>query len=404
MALLRLIWKGFKHRPYWHRWPERFGYFPPPDLRHPLWIHAVSVGEFQAAIPFIKKLMQQHPDRSLVVTTTTPTGSSRVSSVFGNQVFHVYLPYDLPGAVQRFLDAVKPELALIMETELWPNLFYQCEQRRIPLCIANARLSLHSLHGYLRLRRLTTPTLGRVSCIATRGSLDQQRFLQLGAEATKVQIAGNIKFDMEIPDAQVAAGRQLRQQAGNRFTWIAASTHEGEELQILEAHRIVRQSIPDALLLLVPRHPERCPHVGTVCRRHGYTVQFRTQSGNIDTGTSIYLGDTLGEMLLFYSAADVAFVGGSLVPIGGHNMLEPAAVGVPVITGPSLENFTEISEALLKVGAMRKINSHQKLASVILQLAGDAQAHQHMAEAGRQLVADNRGALNKLYRQIQTYL
>ncbi len=404
VALLRLTWKGLKNRAYWQRWPERFGYFTAPTLQRPLWIHAVSVGEFQAATPFIKKLMKLHPDRSLVITTTTPTGSSRVTSVFNGQVFHVYMPYDLPGAVGRFLDSVQPELALIMETELWPNLFFQCAQRRIPVCIANARLSLHSQQGYQRFKRLTKLTLQQVASIAARGVLDQERFLQLGAPANRVHVAGNIKFDLEIPDDQVAAGHALRADAAGRFIWIAASTHEGEELQVLEAHRIIKQSLPKALLLLVPRHPERCPHVHTLCQRQGFKTIRRSHGAAIDGSVDIYLGDTLGEMMLLYSASDVAFVAGSLVPIGGHNMLEAAAVGIPVISGPYLANFTEISQALITAGGMRKVNSPEKLAGAILQLATDSIARARMGKAGRQLVADNRGALNKLYTHIQPYL
>lgn len=404
LVLLRLGWKGMKNRDYWHRWPQRFGYFSAPPLRQPLWLHAVSVGEFQAAIPFIRKLLQDQPQHSIVVTTTTPTGSSRVSSTFGEQVFHVYLPYDLPGAVNRFLDAVQPRLALVMETEIWPNLYHACHRRGIPICVANARLSIHSMQGYQRLRRLTAQTLGYIDCIAAQSETDRQRFLTLGAAADRLRVMGNIKFDLELPAPQLTAGDALRAQFGQRFVWIAGSTHEGEEIQVLEAHRAIGLSLQRPLLILVPRHPERSNHVATLCQRQGFRVARRSRREAVDAAIDIYLGDTLGEMLTLYRAADLAFVGGSLVPVGGHNLLEPAALGLPVLSGPHLFNFLEISQALSKAAALRKVENPPQLAKIVLQLAADAGARQRMGDAGRTLVSDNRGALQRLCEETRRLL
>lgn len=405
LVLLRLSWRGTKNPAYWRRWPERFGWFRAPTLHAPLWLHAVSVGEAQAAAPLVKALLARYPERSLVVTTTTPTGSQRVRELFGEQVFHVYLPYDLPGAVRRFLRRVRPQLALIMETELWPNLFHHCAAADIPVIIANARLSPRSAAGYGRIRALVKDTLADVSLIAAQGAADAERFRALGAVAERVMVMGNLKFDQAMPADIASQAQALRRQLGaTRPVWIAASTHEGEEEQVLDALALLRQTQPDALLLLVPRHPERFPKVAALVQRHGYTLVRRTEGHACTADTDVFLGDTLGELPLFYAAADVAFVAGSLVPVGGHNMLEPAALGIPVLTGPQLFNFVDISAALLAAGAARQVDDSTQLAQVVGELLADAGQRQAMGAAGRQLVADNRGALERLLQQIATYL
>ena len=395
IVLLRLLWRGRKNPAYLHRWNERFGWFRVPALHDPLWIHAVSVGETQAAAPLIHALMARWPERSIVVTTTTPTGSQRVRDLFGERVFHVYLPYDLPGAVTRFLDRVRPQLALIMETELWPNLFHQCAERRIPVVIANARLSPRSAAGYSRLGSLVRSTLADASLVAARDEADAARFRDLGAE--RVMVMGNLKFDQQMPDDLAARAAELREQLGvTRPVWIAASTHEGEEELVLDAFARLRETRPDALLLLVPRHPERFPKVADLARQRGFRVVRRTEGRACDAATDIFLGDTMGELPLFYASADVAFVGGSLVATGGHNMLEPAALGVPVVFGPYLFNFAEISAALLAAGGARQVTDARQLGQVVGELLADTAQRARMGEAGRRLVAENRGALQRL--------
>ncbi len=405
IVLGRLLWRGRVNREYWRRWGERFGYssFLIPDS--PIWIHAVSVGEVRAAQPLVQELRQRWPGLSLLLTTTTPTGSAQVRALFGDSVYHCYLPYDLPGPVNRFLDRFSPRIALIMETELWPNLYHGCARRGIPVIIINARLSPRSFQGYHRIRPLIRGTLRAVRFIAAQGKGDEQRFQALGATPEQLRVTGSLKFDQSFPAEIIEQGRKLRRQLGHdRPVWIAASTHQGEEQQVLEAFQQLRRNHPDCLLLLVPRHPERFDGVAELCRQQGFTLVRRTGDHACNVETDIFLGDTLGELLLFYAAADVAFVGGSLVPIGGHNMLEPAALGVPVITGPHLFNFSEIAAAMEEVGALCKVESHDQLAETVSRLLSSPERCADMGEQGRQLIEQNRGALQRVLELLRPCL
>lgn len=401
LILWRLFWRGRLNHDYWHRWPQRFGWFKAPFLSKPIWIHAVSVGEVQAALPLIKQLHQRYPNHSIVVTTTTPTGSARVRNELGDSVFHVYAPYDLPGVVARFLERVKPVFALFMETELWPNQFYQCAQRNIPVVVANARLSKHSMEGYRRLSSLTQATLQQVSLIAAQSQQDADHFKILGMQPEKIQITGSIKFDLQLPDDLQQQGDVLKQQlygetGKKRPVWIAASTHEGEEKQVLTAYAQVRKVIPDCLLLLVPRHPERSSAVAALCEKNGLNVVRRSEHNACKENTQVFIGDTLGELMLFYVAADVAFVGGSLVSKGGQNILEPAALAKAVITGPYTFNFAEISKVMREAGALRQVSDENELASAVIELLNNPQQRKQMGENGYEQVEKNRGSLNCL--------
>ncbi|MCF6210320.1 MAG: lipid IV(A) 3-deoxy-D-manno-octulosonic acid transferase [Gammaproteobacteria bacterium] len=413
----RLAWRGLRNRGYWYRWGERLGFFQAPELHEPIWVHAVSVGEALAAAPLIRALLARYPQRSLVITTTTPTGSERVQALFGEKfgeqfigqpggrVFHVYFPYDLPAAVNRFLDKTHPGLALVMETELWPNLFRQCARRQIPLLIANARLSARSARGYGKLGGLMRETLADISLIAAQNESDAARFRTLGVRADGITVMGNLKFDQRIPGDLEDRAEALRRELGvSRPVWIAASTHEGEDEQVLDAFARLRESHPDALLLLVPRHPERFARVAALARKRGYAVVLRSEGLPCDAQTAVFVGDTLGELLLFYAVSDVAFVAGSLVPVGGHNMLEPAALGVPVVFGPHLFNFSDISRDLLEAGAARRVENSEQLAAVVGELLGEAALRAEMGEAGRKWVAENRGALERLLGLLARYL
>jgi len=405
MVPLRLWWRGRANPEYRRRWAERFGGFTLPAVQRTIWVHAVSVGEVQAAVPLVETLLQGYPERSLVLTTMTPTGSGRVRALFGERVLHVYLPYDLPGAVRRFLDGTRPEVGIIMETELWPNLFHQCARRSIPLAIVNARLSPRSAHGYETIAPLARATLADVQLIAAQSEGDAERFRRLGASSEQVQVMGNLKFEQTLPADVTQRAAELRAQWGaQRPVWIAASTHEGEDEPVLDAFAIVRQALPDCLLILVPRHPERFDRVAALAESRDWRVTRHSTGESASADTQVYLGDTLGDLPLFYAAADVAFVAGSLVPVGGHNMVEPAALGVPVLTGPHRFNFSDISEALLAAGAAKAVGDADALAAALIHWLEDETDRRQAGDAGRQLVADNRGALERLLTLLEPLL
>jgi 3-deoxy-D-manno-octulosonic-acid transferase len=396
-VLLRLFWRGLKLRAYWQRIPERFGFVPRAPVA--VWVHAVSVGETVAALPLIKALVARHGVGNVWVTNMTPTGSQRLLAEFGETVRHSYVPYDLPDAVARFLDRAQPQQVVVMETELWPNLFYGVAARRIPLVVANARLSPRSFAGYSRIRGAIAGVLGNCSVVAAQSEADAGRFRALGAP--RVMVMGNIKFELGVPHEKLEEGVALRHDVfGDRPIWIAASTHEGEEEQVLTAHKAVLHRQPDAILILVPRHPQRFDAAARAVERAGFcclrrtTLATATQSAS--TAPRVLLGDTMGELFTYFAAADIAFVGGSLVPVGGHNVLEPAAVGLPVLFGPHMFNFVQARSLLLEVGAAREVLGFAALAGAIGELMADPSLRSRMGQAGRAAVEANRGALDRL--------
>ena len=393
-VLLRLFWRGLRSPAYLRRWPERFGFIEPPLGSRVIWLHAVSVGEVQAAEPVIRALLEQYPDHSILVTTVTPTGSARVLSLFDGEVAHVYAPYDLPGAVTRFFDRVRPCLAIVMETELWPNLFITCRRRSIPLLLLNARLSEKSVRGYRRARGLVAQTLAAVTQIAVQGDADAERFVALGADSARVSVTGNLKFEQRVVPSLLESAEALRRDWGtSRPVWIAASTHEGEDELVLDVFRQLCKQFRDCLLVLVPRHPERFEPVADLCHQRGLNTVLRSTREPCTAQTQVFIGDSMGELPLFYAASDVAFVGGSLVSHGGHNLLEPAALGIPVVTGPHVFNFAGICELLLAANACRKVGSAAGLERTVREWLQDANARHHAGEEGRRVVAKNRGAL-----------
>jgi 3-deoxy-D-manno-octulosonic-acid transferase len=403
--ILRLFWRGFRAPAYWRRWPERFGFYPPLSVQQCLWIHAVSLGEVQAAIPLIKRLQSQYTTFPLLVTTMTPTGADRITALFGDQVTHVYLPYDLPGAVKRFLNHMRPRLAIIMETELWPNLFHACTQHAVPILLANARLSVQSTKRYQYVGSLMQQVLSSVSTIAAQTELDAQHFMTLGAMPTQIQVTGNIKFDMELSAHWHTQAAALRRSWGKkRRVWIAASTHAGEEDVVLTALASVKQHIKDFLLVLVPRHPERFNAVAALCLKQGYTLARRSRGEPCEATTDIYLGDTLGELAVLYGACDVAFVGGSLVAVGGHNLLEPAMAGLPIITGPYVFECAEISRQLVALQAAQHIHNATQLAAKLLVYLKDETLRHQTGERARLFAQRNRGALQRLWPLIERYI
>lgn len=397
LVLARLAWRGRREPAYLRRWHERFACYPgPAPNAGAIWFHAVSVGESEAAFPLIRALAKRFPAKPILVTTTTPTGSARVRAVLGDAVAHVYLPYDLPDCVARFLDHHRPALAVVMETEIWPNLYHACAVRNIPLGIVNARLSERSARGYRKLGGFTRETLAHVGLIATQTEADAGRFLSIGAPQAVVRTLGNIKYDLELPADYFAQASALRQTLfGSRKVWIAASTHEGEEAQVLQAFARLRTEHPDLLLVLVPRHPQRFDKVADLCRAEGFK-SCRRSLGEVAGDADVFLVDTLGELRLFYAAADIAFVGGSLVPVGGHNVLEPALAGVPVLFGPHMFNFDEAGRLLIEAGGAVRVKDASGLAAQVDSLLGDSERAARMGENGRAFVEAGRGALRRV--------
>jgi 3-deoxy-D-manno-octulosonic-acid transferase len=401
-AFAAVLWRGLRDRGYWQAPGERFGFGRRMNCAPALWLHAVSLGEMSAAAPLVRALRTRYPQYPLVLTTATPTGRARAISLFGDTVDVRFLPYDTPRAVARFLDRVRPQLAIIMETELWPNLFNQCERRGVPLVLASARLSAKSVARYRRFGNLFRGIFSASSLIAAQTVEDAERFIAIGAQSARTHVAGNIKFDVELSADAVNQGGALRTSFGSaRPTWIAGSTHAGEEEQVLAAH----EELPsDVLLLLVPRHPDRFRAVVDLLDSRG--LRFTRRSGGIapDGATRVVLVDTMGELAAFYAAADVAFVGGSLVPIGGHNLLEPAALGLPVLTGPYHFNSKDIARLLLQQGAAIQVRDARELAATLRPLLADRAERERIGAIGRHIVESNRGSVARLLELIEPLL
>jgi 3-deoxy-D-manno-octulosonic-acid transferase len=396
--------RGIGNRSYLQRIGERLG-IGYPRLERCIWIHAVSVGEVVAAVPLIRALGKRYPDRPLLVTTVTPTGAARVASLFGDEVHHTYIPFEAPAVVNRFFAATNPEIALVLETEIWPNLYRGCGVRDIPLVLVSARISPTSVRGYRRLLPLFRETLSHGIIIAAQSDADAERFLSLGAAPERTRVTGNIKFDVELPPDLAVRGRELRAELfGERLVWIAASTHEGEEEIVLDAQKKLLTSIPDLLLVLVPRHPQRFAGVLDMVKKQRLSVVSRTDGKPCSASTQVFLGDTMGELTLFYAASDVAFVAGSLVPVGGHNLLEPAALGLPLVSGPHVFNAQEIADMFVDKGACRLVRDSAELAAEVGRLLSDPETASRQGDAGRAILERNRGALARLMAMIEPLL
>jgi 3-deoxy-D-manno-octulosonic-acid transferase len=401
VVFLRLYWRG---RDYLERWSERLGFIPVLQKSGFLLIHAVSVGEARAAFPLISALQKHYPEIPLLVTTSTLTGSRQVRDMLGNQVDHFYMPYDLPSSIRRFLKRVRPQLVVIMETELWPNLLRECAISEVPVLVANARLSERSTRGYRCIQCLTTAMLHDVTLITAQSEIDAGRFRSLGA--TRVCTFGNLKYDLVLQNGLKEQGQNLRQElfGEERLIWIAASTHNGEEKKILQAFSLLCHRWPGLLLFLVPRHPERFDNVAKLCQQQGFKLVRRSEQRSCEPSTTVFLGDSMGELLLFYSAADLAFVGGSLVPTGGHNVLEPAALGLPVLFGPHMFNFNEASEQLLVEGAALQVSSVEHLSIAVDRLLESPKLRRMLGARGKMVVERNKGALRALLEYIDVLI
>ena len=387
--------RGIGNRTYSENLGQRFG-FGYPKIDRCIWVHAVSVGEVQASAPLIRALKERYADRELLITTVTPTGAARVRSLFGDTVQHSYIPFEFPHAIRSFFRSVNPEAALIMETEIWPNLYRGCGTRKIPLILVSARISPRSVPGYRKLLPLIRETLSHGIIIAAQSQPDADRFLELGANPTRTCVMDNIKFDIEPDGAVITKGRAIRGELfGDRPVWIAASTHEGEEKLVLEVHRELCARHPELLLVLVPRHPERFPSVRELIEKQGFSLVSRTAQRPAGDA-SVFLCDTMGEVPMFYAASDVAFVAGSLVPIGGHNLLEPAMLGVPIVTGPHNFNAQDIADLFVDLGACRRVTGTEDLVSTVSELLTDRELAARLGNTGRSVLEENRGALERL--------
>jgi 3-deoxy-D-manno-octulosonic-acid transferase len=398
-------WQALRNPDYRGRIGQRLGFVPAAARAGTVWIHAVSVGEVQAAAALVAELRRRAADVPITVTTVTPTGAQRARALFKDTVQHCYLPYDLPGSVRRFLDRVQPQIAVMLETEIWPTLYAQLHGRRIPHVLGSARVSARSVDRYQRLGSLFRDALSRGVLIGAQTEVDAERFRAMGTAPERVRVTGNIKYDLDIPVSTVAAGQALRAQWGAaRPVWIAGSTHEGEEEACLASHAQVRARHPDALLLLVPRHPQRFDAVRSLLQRQKVSHVQRSAGGLPAAADAVLLVDTLGELQMFYAASDVAFVAGSLVPVGGHSLLEPAVLGLPLVSGPHTQNSQDIADLMQQAGALCIVHDHVDLGSRVAECFDDPARARRAGAAGREAVAANRGAVSRLANLIEPLL
>lgn len=395
-AFLRLAWRSLKDPAYRKRWSERLGFFK-ANHQSVIWVHGVSMGEVIMAAPLIRALMSNSAKNRVLVTTMTISGSQKAQQLFGDGVDHIYLPYDTPDAVARFYKKTKPCVALILETEIWPNYFLGAKRRGIPLYMINARISPMAMNRYRLLKNFFKHILNQCTFIAAQSPQDMSRFLELGVSSEKVANYGNLKFDLTIPPDIHERGSALRAQLGSdRPIWVAASTHEGEEKVVLAIHEKIRSQFPNALLILVPRHKERFDAVAKLIQDQGVSYVRRSEKTVLPQEASVFLGDTLGEMLLFYAASDVALVCGSIKPIGGHNSLEAAALGIPVMVGPHTETCEEVTALLKQAGALWQFQSIDEIPPALEKLFLDASLRHQMGRAGLEVVAQNAGIVKKI--------
>ena len=402
LILIRLWWRGRQAPARRKNWCHRLGYVPRMTGRV-VWVHAVSVGETIAAGPLVRQLLARDPRTRVLMTAMTDTGQAQARKMFGDQVSYAYAPYDTPGALRRFLKRVNPAVLVIMETEIWPNMIVQCHRRDVPSILVNARLSERSARGYEKVRALVAPVMDSLTWIAAQAESDARRFRRIGVSASRVEVTGSVKFDVEIPAATRSAASELRASLGERPVWIAGSTHQGEDAILLAAHRKLLAQYPSALLILVPRHPERFDAVAELSCAEGFAVARRSREASSEK-TEVYLGDAMGELMMLYGAADVAFVGGSLVERGGHNPLEPAAWGLPVLSGKNVFNFETIYEQFRAHDGVRFVQGEEELANTLAQLFSDPSQAQALGQRAQAVVNRNRGALERVVEGIARQL
>lgn len=397
ILVLRLYFRARKNRKYLERWPERFGRYrgEVPNTR-PIWIHAVSVGESMAAIPLVRALNEKFKGVEILITTTTPAGAETVDRLLGDVASHVYFPYDIPFALNRFFERFRPFFLIIIETELWPNTIEFCVQRAVPVLLANARLSERSLRAYSWVRVLSREIVRSIDFIGAQTLMDRDRFISLGADPANIDVMGSLKFDLPVPASMHEQAEVLRRDLGiNRPMLMAGSTRTGEERIVLTAFERIKKETPGALLIIAPRHPDRFGDVAELCREFKFSVVRHSHRISCTSEVDVYLVDTVGELPQFYAASDVAFVGGSLLPFGGHNVLEPASMGTPVLVGPHTYNFAEICLLLEQAGALRVVENGRNLVDVVLNWLADSNGRDRAGRIGREIVRRHRGATER---------
>jgi 3-deoxy-D-manno-octulosonic-acid transferase len=398
-VVLLTIWRAARNPAYRGGRRERFGWVHPSAPRDVVWIHAVSAGEVIAAAPLMRRLMTLAPNAPVLVTTMTPTGANQVRRLLGNRVTHCYAPYDYPWALRRFLKRVRPRLLVLIETELWPNMLRLTAARRVPVVLINARMSERSANRYRRVASLTRSMLNRLTWIAAQYPEHAQRYVELGARAEIVDVVGNIKFDVELPDdfAERVAALKNRWKMANRPVWIAASTHAGEDQIVLDAHRRVLERQPGALLILVPRHPERFDSVAELASV-GLAVQRMTNGSGGEA--QVVVGDTMGQLIYLYGAAQIAFIGGSLIEAGGHNPIEPASVGLPILMGPYDFNFASVAAMFERAGCLHRVTDATLLGQSVNALFDDGERRAAEVERARAVVSANAGATDRIAQRL----
>ena len=408
LFLLRLWWRGRRAPAYRARIAERLGFYAGPGLApnaNPIWVHAVSLGETLAARPLLERLLATYPDHPLVVTTSTPTGSEQVERLFGDRVYHVYAPWDSPAAVKRFLRHARPALLLLMETELWPNMLHHSNRQGCRVILANARLAARSAAGYARIARTSRGMLACLDQVVAQGATDADRFVQLGMNPARVRVAGSIKFDVSLDEPLREQAGSLRKALGdNRHIIVFASTHHGEDQLALDLYTALRKRYPELLMVLAPRHPERFDDVAELCEEQPWRLQRRSATADLRPDTDVLLLDTLGELLLFYGLGDLAIVGGSFVPRGGHNPLEATVWGVPVLAGPHMFNFADVAERLAKAGALLRCNDLPALLANADALLADPDRRAALSAAATQAMKENQGAIGAQMEETERLL
>ena len=403
LPFLVLFWfaKSLLNKSYLDRLTQRFGFGYPKLNSGSIWIHAVSVGEVQASIPLVNELRQHYPYKEIIITTVTPTGSKQVKNIFKDAVRTSYIPFETNFAIKNFFNSIKPSVALIMETEIWPNLYKECGSRGIPLILVSARISEKSLINYKRFLPLFRDTLSHGILIAAQSQIDADRFLALGASKDRTWIMGNIKFDFKLPEEILTKAKIYRSKIfPRRHIWIAASTHEHEEEIILEAHKNISKKIGNLLLILVPRHPERFAKITQILKENNWIYSKKSDDQDIPESCQVLLIDTIGELLFFYACSDVAFVGGSLLPVGGHNLLEPAAIGLPIITGAHTFNQKEMTDRLTQVDALRIAHNVNSLSSDVIFFLTNTEESKNAGQRGKLIVESNKGAIKSLMKRL----
>jgi len=403
---VRLCWKGLSNKEYFLRWSERLGFGSeiPSKGKSLIWIHAVSVGEVNASMPLLRRLITDHPHSELLVTTTTPTGSRLLIERLGNKIKHQYLPVDIPFFLNYFLNKWNPKILILLETEIWPNLINICKRRSIYTALVNARLSEKSKDNYLKYNSLMKPAIEKIDLILAQFESDKRRFLEI-ADRKDINTCGNLKFDQDIPFELEDISKTIKQDWSTdgelRPILIAASTHETEEDEVLKAFKKILISSPNALLILVPRHLERFERVKKIIQASGLALVSRSKKEDVKKNTQVLLGDTIGELNFLYSLSDVAFVGGSLIDHGGQNLLEPAAQGLALISGPSLRNFSDISDQLINKEGLTVIRSAEELSEKFIELVENPDVLKKSGEAAFEVFMTNRGALEKIINYLQ---